>query len=76
MEPVVNRLVKKYRACILYERVNFHKPDAWHALIGPLASPEFALVDASKLVVYRWFGETEIEDFEKVLAPLCNRQSG
>jgi hypothetical protein len=77
MEPVVNRLVKKYRACLEYERVNFHDPAGpWHKLIGPLASPEFALVDSSKKVLYRWFGATDIEQFEEVLAPICNKTGG
>ena len=53
------------------ERVNFHKWTSWHELIYPQASPEFALLDSSKEIIYRWFGVTEEEDFAALLDPLC-----
>jgi len=72
MEPVVNRLVKDYRNCLQFEHVNYHRPSQWHELVFPVGSPEFALLDASRNVLYRWFGVTEREEFDKVLKPLCN----
>ena len=71
MEPVVNRLVKEYGDCLQRERVNYHNESDWHALVGPLAAPEFALVDGSGAVLYRWLGVTEFEEFATVLRPLC-----
>jgi len=63
--------MKEYGACLQRERVNYHKESEWHALIGPLAAPEFALVDASGEVLYRWLGVTEYDEFTAVLQPLC-----
>ena len=53
------------------ERVNFHDQTSLHELIDPLATPEFALLDSSKEIIYRWFGFTEEEEFAAVLDPLC-----
>ena len=53
------------------ERVNYHEWTAWHELLFPLASPEFALLDSSKQVLYRWFGVVPKEEFSAVLDPLC-----
>ena len=72
MEPIVYGLKKKYALCIKLERVNFHQWTDWHELIYPLASPEFALLDSSKQILYRWFGVVEEEDFAAVLDPLCS----
>jgi len=72
MEPIVNGLKKKYKSCMTLERVNFHQWTPWHDLIYPLASPEFALLDSSKQIIYRWFGVTEEEEFSDVLNPLCS----
>lgn len=72
MEPVVNRLVKDYRDCLQFERVNYHRESRWHELVAPVGSPEFALLDAAGNVLYRWFGVTEREEFDALLQPLCN----
>ena len=71
MESIVHGLKKKYAGCMKLERVNFHEWTSWHELIIPLASPEFALLDASKQIIYRWFGVVEEEEFAAVLDPLC-----
>lgn len=71
MDPIVNGIRKQYADCFTYERVNFHQNSAWHRLIGPLVSPEFALLDDSGKVLYRWFGVLEKEEFDAVLKPLC-----
>ena len=73
MEPIVNGLKTKYSSCMSMKRVNFHeKRTAWHELILPAGSPEFALLDADKQIIYRWFGFTEEEEFTAVLDPLCS----
>jgi hypothetical protein len=72
MEPVVNRLLKDYRSCLQFEHVNYHSQSKWQGLVFPVGSPEFALVEASGKVRYRWFGVTEREEFDQVLKPLCN----
>ena len=53
------------------ERVNFHAQTPWHDLLFPIGSPEFALLDSSKQILYRWFGYTDAEEFTKLLDPLC-----
>ena len=53
------------------ERVNYHKESPWHDLLFPIGSPEFALLTASKEIIYRWFGVTEPEEFAQILDPLC-----
>ena len=72
MDPIVNGIQKKYRACIKLERVNFHRESPWHDLIFPIGSPEFALLTSSKEIIYRWFGVTEPEEFAEILDPLCS----
>jgi len=71
MEPIVDRLKKDYRSCFTLERVNFHDRTPWHDLLFPLASPEFALLDSSNQILYRWFGYTEREGFDEILEPIC-----
>jgi|PlaIllAssembly_1097288.scaffolds.fasta_scaffold843574_1 hypothetical protein len=73
MEPVVNRLKKDYRNCITLERVNFHAQTARSEQIGPLGSPEFALLDSSDKILYRWFGVVERSEFDEVMMPLCTQ---
>ena len=72
MDPIVNGIKKKYSQCMNVERVNYHQDSPWHELIGPLASPEFALLDASENILYRWFGVIEAEEFSEILDPLCS----
>jgi len=71
MVPIVNGIKKKYSSCMKLERVNFHDRTAWHELLSPVASPEFALLDSSKKVLYRWFGVISADEFSAVLDPLC-----
>jgi len=71
MLPIVNGLKKKYSSCMTVERVNFHDRTTWHELLSPFGAPEFALLDSSKKVLYRWIGTTEPEEFSAVLDPLC-----
>jgi hypothetical protein len=71
MEPIVNGIKKKYASCFKFEHVNFHKWSVWHDLLTPIGSPEFALLDSSKKVLYRWFGVIPAEEFSAVLDPLC-----
>ena len=73
MDPIVNGIKKKYNQCMKLERVNFHASTPWHELLAPIGSPEFALLDASKKVLYRWFGAIPTEEFSAVLDPLCFR---
>lgn len=72
MDPIVNGIRKKYENCIQVERTNFHQSSDWHELIYPVASPEFALVDSSNQILYRWFGVVDEEEFVEILDPLCN----
>jgi hypothetical protein len=53
------------------ERVNFHSETEWHASIAPVASPEFALLDSSGKILYRWSGLTERKEFDEIIKPLC-----
>ena len=71
MDPIVNGIKKKYSQCMQVERANYHQHTPWHELIFPLASPEFALLDSSLNIIYRWFGVIEEEEFSVVLDPLC-----
>jgi hypothetical protein len=71
MEPVVNRLMKDYRNCITLERVNFHAQTARSEQLAPIGSPEFALLDSSNKILYRWFGVVERSEFDSVMQPLC-----
>lgn len=71
MEPIVHGIRKRYAACIRLERVNFHAHTSWHELLFPLGSPEFALLDSSEAILYRWFGFTEADEFTQKLDPLC-----
>ena len=71
MEPIVNGIQKKYKHCMKLERVNYHSSTAWHELLSPIGSPEFALLDSSKNTLYRWFGVITAEEFSAVLDPLC-----
>lgn len=73
MEPIVNGIKKKYNHCMKLERVNFHEATAWSDLLSPIGSPEFALLDSSKNILYRWFGVVPKEEFSAVLDPLCFR---
>jgi len=52
--------------------VNYHEETPWRELLFPLGSPEFALLDSSKEVIYKWFGVTEPEEFAEILDPLCS----
>ena len=72
MQPIVHGLKEKYSSCMRVEWANFHQRTPWHELILPLASPEFALLDSSLNILYRWFGVLEEEDFTAVIDPLCN----
>ena len=71
MEPIVHGLKTQYAACMSVQRVNFHSHTAWHDLINPMATPEFALLDATDAILYRWFGVIDAEEFDAVLQPLC-----
>jgi hypothetical protein len=71
MDPIVDGIQKKYRGCIKLERVNYHKESPWHEMLFPVGTPEFALLDSSKDVIYRWFGLTDAEEFAEILDPLC-----
>jgi len=71
MDPIVDGIKKKYRGCIKLERVNYHKESPWHDIVFPLGSPEFALLNSSNEILYRWFGVTEPEEFAQILDPLC-----
>ena len=53
------------------ERVNYHEWTPWHELLFPIGSPEFALLDSAKQVIYHWFGVIPVEDFSEILDPLC-----
>ncbi len=71
MEPIVYELTQKYQSCLTLVRANFHTSGPWQTKISPLGSPEFALVDASGKILYRWSGFTEAAVFEDVLKPIC-----
>jgi hypothetical protein len=71
MDPIVDGIKKKYGSCMKLERVNYHDHTAWHDLLSPLGSPEFALLDSSKKVLYRWFGVVTADEFSRELDQLC-----
>jgi hypothetical protein len=71
MDPIVHGVMKRYLGCLSLVRVNFHSHTPWHEKIFPLATPEFALLDSSDQILYRWFGYTEPESFDSILKPLC-----
>jgi hypothetical protein len=72
MRPIVNGIKKEYKSCIKQvERVNFHDKTSWHELIIPVGPPEFALLDENNIILYRWVGYTEKQEFAAVLDPLC-----
>lgn len=71
MQPIVHGIQKQYKACLKVERVYFLSETDWHRLIGPVGTPEFALVDRDQNILRRWAGLTEKFEFEEVIAPLC-----
>ena len=71
MQPIVNGIKKEFKACWQLERVNFHAKTQWHILISPVGTPEFALLDSSGNIIYRWIGFTEKDEFVEVMKPLC-----
>ena len=71
MRPIVDGLQKQYQACMQFEDVFFHTESHWSDLIGPIGTPEFALLDKSETILYRWIGLTEKEEFTAILDPLC-----
>lgn len=71
MVPIVHGLKERYADCLSVERVNFHANSEWHEAINPMATPEFALLDATGAILYRWFGVINAQEFEDVLQPLC-----
>ena len=72
MDPIVHGITERYKNCLRSERTNFHQWSDWHEIVYPVASPEFALLDADHHVLYRWFGVVEADEFMEVLEPLCN----
>jgi thioredoxin-related protein len=71
MQPIVNGIKKEFKACLHLERVNFHAETQWNILLSPMGTPEFALLDSSGNIIYRWVGFTEKEEFVAVMKPLC-----
>ncbi len=71
MQPIVNGIKKQYRACLKLERVNFHAQSEWHELLSPVGSPEFALLNSSGEIIYRWVGFTEKDEFVEVMSSIC-----
>jgi hypothetical protein len=53
------------------ERVFFHTESYWNDLVGPIGTPEFALLDSNQVILYRWIGVTERQEFTSLLDPLC-----
>jgi len=72
MRPIVNGLKKEYQVCMVVERVPFHSETYWGNLIDPIGTPEFALLDSSENILYRWVGFTEKEEFTMILDSLCD----
>lgn len=72
MDPIVHGLTKRYRGCMKLERVNYHGKSSWHDLLFPVGSPEFALLDSAKNILYRWSGYTETDEFTAIIDPLCS----
>jgi thioredoxin-related protein len=71
MQPIVNGIKKEFKACLHLERVNLSSETQWHVLLSPIGTPEFALLDSSDQIIYRWIGFTEKEQFVEVMKPLC-----
>jgi thioredoxin-related protein len=71
MQPIVNGIKKEFGACLHLEKVNLHSETQWHVLLSPIGTPEFALLDSSGNIIYRWIGFTEKEEFVEVMKPLC-----
>ncbi len=71
MQPIVNGIKKEFKACLRLERVNLRSETQWHVLLSPIGTPEFALLDSSDQIIYRWIGFTEKEQFVEVMKPLC-----
>jgi hypothetical protein len=71
MRPIVDGLEKQYRSCMKVQRVPYHTDSHWSELIGPIGTPEFALIDANENILYRWVGFTEKVEFTEVLDPVC-----
>jgi len=71
MHPIVNGIESQYRTCINLKRVSFHANSYFENLIGPIGTPEFALLDSGNSILYRWIGFTEKDEFVAVLDPLC-----
>ena len=72
MRPIVDGIERQYRACVQVERIFFHSENRWNDLIGPIGTPEFALLDGDENILYRWVGFTEKEEFTAILQPLCS----
>lgn len=72
MRPIVDGIEKQYRSCLKVDRVPYHTQSHWSDLIGPIGTPEFALLDPSENILYRWVGFTEKEEFTEVLTSFCN----
>jgi hypothetical protein len=71
MHPIVNGIESQYSSCLVVERVSFHTDSYFENLIGPLGTPEFALLDLNDSILHRWAGFTEPEEFAEVLDPIC-----
>lgn len=71
MEPIVHGLKERYADCLSVKRVNFHADSDWRATLTPMVTPEFALLDSTGVILYRWFGVIEAQEFDDVLLPLC-----
>jgi thioredoxin-related protein len=71
MDPIVHGVVEQYESCLTLVRVNFHTRTPLRDKLSPFSTPEFALLDPSGRILYRWLGYTERERFDAVLDPLC-----
>lgn len=74
MLPIVHGLKQKYNACLTVDEINFHGKSPQINNLNPFAVPEFFLLGASGKTLYRWFGSTEAEEFDTILAPLCQSE--
>jgi len=72
MDPIVHGMKQKYESCIAVERVNYHARTEWYELVLPVGPPEFALLNSSKQLLYRWFGVVTADEFSSILDPLCD----
>jgi len=71
MQPIVHELRIRYSRCLTLETVNYHEDTPERAALHPFGSPEFFLLDSKQTVLYRWFGRTDAEEFDAIIAPLC-----